>query len=393
MTFKIDNDLLKVASELGPIIRKHADEAERERRPSRAMMDALTEAGLQRMYLPESLGGKETDPVTYSRVAEIISGFDSVAGWALQVGNSVGWWCARFPDKGVEEIYSDGPDALIAGAFHPPQPAVEVDGGYRVSGRAALASNIHDADWVFLTGMVMDGDEPRMVNGAPKFVQLIFRADEAKIIDTRDALGMRGTDSNDVAVDDLFVPASRTFAVIPEFEPGPHYQSPLYRFPGVGHLLTIFVPVILAIGREAITELRKLALKKMPFGSTRELKERNKTQSTLAQAEAMLRSARLFYFNTINECWELTKASQPTTLEHHADLMLAGTHAANTAAKVADMMHGLAGTSGIYTASRLERLFRDAQTLRHHGFISTSRYETVGQVYLDVPPEFAFIHF
>jgi alkylation response protein AidB-like acyl-CoA dehydrogenase len=56
-------------------------------------------------------------------------------------------------------------------------------------------------------------------------------------------------------------------------------------------------------------------------------------------------------------------------------------------------MHRVAGTSGIYTKSPLERHFRDAQTLRHHGFLSESRFEAVGQVYLGVAPEFALVTF
>jgi hypothetical protein len=43
--------------------------------------------------------------------------------------------------------------------------------------------------------------------------------------------------------------------------------------------------------------------------------------------------------------------------------------------------------------NRLERHFRDVHTLRHHGFVSESRYETVGQVFLGVPPEFGLVAF
>jgi alkylation response protein AidB-like acyl-CoA dehydrogenase len=57
------------------------------------------------------------------------------------------------------------------------------------------------------------------------------------------------------------------------------------------------------------------------------------------------------------------------------------------------MMHRVAGTTGIYAKSPLERHFRDAQTLRHHGFLSENRFEAVGQVYLGVAPEFAMVAF
>ena len=57
------------------------------------------------------------------------------------------------------------------------------------------------------------------------------------------------------------------------------------------------------------------------------------------------------------------------------------------------MVHQLGGTTGIYESSPLERHFRDANTLRHHGFMSENRFEVVGQVYLGVPPEFPLIAF
>src|SRR5688572_7227690 len=113
------------------------------------------------MLTPRSLGGQEVDPVTCARVIEEVAKYDSAAGWALQAGNSVAWWCARLPDEGAEEIYADGPSSLIAGAFHPPQRAQAVEGGYRVTGRAPLASNVHDSKWLFLTAVVMQGEEPR----------------------------------------------------------------------------------------------------------------------------------------------------------------------------------------------------------------------------------------
>ncbi|MCA1603583.1 MAG: hypothetical protein LC776_18725 [Acidobacteria bacterium] len=150
---------------------------------------------------------------------------------------------------------------------------------------------------------------------------------------------------------------------------------------------------MLAIARGAINELRDLAARKTPFGFVKTLRERPVAQATLARAEGMLRAARLLFYDTISEAWERTQAGEPSAPEQKADLLLAGAHAVSSAAKVADLMHSLAGTSAIYTRSRLERHFRDAQTLRHHGFVSVNRYEAVGQVYLGVPPEFGLVGF
>ena len=227
-------DLLAAARRLGPLIREHATTAERERRLSLPVLDALKGAGLSRLLLPRALGGLEVDPVTYSRIVEEVTGFHSAAGWALQAANTGAWWSARLPREGSDEIYLDNPDAVMAATFHPPQRAVPAPGGYRITGRGPLASNLHDAEWLFLTAIVMDGDVPRMRREVPEVIGLVLRAGEVEVVDTWDALGMRATDSNDVVINDVLVPAARTFAFTPEFEPGVHFRGPLYRFPGIG---------------------------------------------------------------------------------------------------------------------------------------------------------------
>src|SRR5262245_12179641 len=187
--------LVDVAKEIGPTLREAGEEAEHQRRLPRKALDTLIDAGLHRMLLPKSLGGYEVDPVTCAHVIEEIALFDSTAAWALQA-NSGAWWSARLPDEGVEEIYGSHPNTFMAAAFHPPQPAVEVDGGYRITGRAPLASIVHDSEWCLLSGLIMDGGAPKMINGVPEIVGMIFQTSEAQIIDTWYTLGMRGTDSN-----------------------------------------------------------------------------------------------------------------------------------------------------------------------------------------------------
>jgi indole-3-acetate monooxygenase len=385
--------LLAAARRLEPLIREHTSEAERTRRLSPKVTAALDKAGLFRLLLPRSLGGLEVDPVTFSLILEEVAGFDSAAGWALQAGNAGAYWAARLPTEGVEEIYGGGANAPMAAAFHPPQQAVETKGGYRITGRGPLASNIHDSQWLFLTALVMDGEAPKMVDGMPQVLGLVIRTSEVDIVDTWDSLGLRGTDSNDVVMKGVFVPRSRTFPLVPEFQPSAHHGGALYRFPGIGAGVFCIGAVPLAIARGAITELRQLAGKKTALGFSKPLSERSTVQATVAKAEAMLRAARLLYYDTLSAAWERTVAGDKQSLEHKADLLLAGAHAAATAAEVTDMMHRVAGTTGIYARSPLERHFRDAHTVRHHGFLSENRFETAGQVYFGVQPEFVLVAF
>src|SRR5262245_64094791 len=183
----VDSPLIDVVKGLGSLLRETGQEGERERRlPSRALT-ALKSAGLHRLLLPKSLGGLELDPVTCARVIEEVAGYDSAAAWVLQ-NNSGAWWAARLPDAGVDEIYGANPDAFVTAAFHPPQPAVAVPGGYRMTGRAPLASIVHDSQWVLMTGIVMENGAPKIVNGAPTLVGMIFPTKEVQILDTWDSL-------------------------------------------------------------------------------------------------------------------------------------------------------------------------------------------------------------
>jgi alkylation response protein AidB-like acyl-CoA dehydrogenase len=385
--------ILEAARSLGPIIMEHRAAAERDRRLSRVVIDAMKDAGLFRMFTPRALGGLETDPVTLASVAEEIAGFDSAAAWAFQAGNTGAWWAGHMPEEGVAQLFADGPDLLMSASFAPPHRADAVPGGYRLTGRGPLASTIHDSPWVFMSGIVHDDGQPRMTPFGPAVVGLAMPTADVEIVDTWDSLGMRGTDSNDIATDGVFVPTSRSFMLTPQYDPAPQFRGPLYRLPATVATIAIIAPVALAIARSAIDELRELATRKVPLGSTKTLKNRTLTQATLARAEADLRAARLLFYDTLSAAWRTALAGEAFSLEQKADLMLAGTHAVQQAADVTDRMHRLAGTAGIYTRSRLERLLRDAHTVRHHGFHNESRYETVGQVYLGVDPEFPFVAF
>ncbi len=225
MTFEIDRELLDVALGLGPLIREHSAEGERNRRVPAAVIQAMKDAGLVRMMTPKSLGGLELDPVTSARVFEEVARYDSAASWILQAANSGDFYCARLPDEGVEEIYANGPDTIMAQCIHPPMAATPAEGGYRVSGQSHFASGINDTDWVMVLVQPTEGGGLR---GA------FLPTRDVTLVDTWDSLGMRGTDSNTVTVEDTFVPTARTWPLQPAFEPGSHFKGPLYRYPSLG---------------------------------------------------------------------------------------------------------------------------------------------------------------
>jgi alkylation response protein AidB-like acyl-CoA dehydrogenase len=356
----VDESVVGSARSVGSVVAEHADATERDRRLARPVVEALRAAGLFRLFTPRALGGKETDPVTFARAVEEVSSFDSAAGWAFQAGGTGAWWTSRMSPEGVAELYNNGPDVLMSASFSPPHRAVEVSDGYRVTGRGPLASTIHDSQWVMVSAIVFDGDQPRMTPFGPEVVAVVLRTSDVEIIKTWDSLGMRGTDSNDIAANGVLVPRSRAFLLRPDHVASAPFDGPLYRMPALAATFTIIVPVALAIARGAIGELRHVVESKVPLGSQKTARTRGAVQAAVAEAEATMRSARLYFYDALAAAWERAVAHEAFTLEHKADLMLASTWAVHSAARATDLMHRMGGTAGVYTRSRLERHFRRA---------------------------------
>ena len=351
----------------------------------------MREAGLFRLYVPRALGGLQVGPVTHARVQEELSRHDSAAGWMLQAVSSSAWWCSRLPTETVEEMYADGPDQVMAVSFAIPVEAAPTREGFRISGQRPFTSNVSDASWIWLTALTIEDGEAVTVEGGPLVRAMFFPASQATIVKTWDTLGMPGTDSNDVAVSDLFVPQRRTFRIGIDHTPGPYYDDPLCRLPAMVVVGSYIPAVALGVAREAIGELVALAQGKTPFASSTTLRERASAQAKLGRAEGLLRSARTYLYDRIAAGWQQTVAGEELTLEQRTEMLLACVQAHAACVAAVDLMYGAAGTTAVYKRSRLERLFRDVQVLRQQGFVSESRFETVGQVSLGLPPDLGFV--
>ena len=387
-------ELLETAARLGPLLSQYVNEEENNRRISRPVLTALREEGFLRLFMPASLGGLEADPITTAKVVEEVASHNTAAGWSMMVANTSTWWCCRLPDKGIEEIYKDGPDTFIAGAFHPPMKATPVAGGYRINGKSPLTSNIHEAQWIFVTAFVMDNGQMKIHNGIPEMVGVFMNSEDCQIVDTWYTLGMRATDSNDVAANDVFVPDHLSYPLAPEFQPNRHYKGRLYQFPAIGaSVASLIAPVALAVARNSIRELKTLADKKMPFGSAVSIRERGTVQRKLGMAEAYVQSSSAYLYRSIEEYWKKTLAGERLSLEERANLLLAITHTNQTCLQAVDLMYSAAGSSAIYARNNLSHYFTDAQVIRQHGFANDSRYETAAQVYLGLQPDLAVIAF
>lgn len=386
-----EKDLVQVASKLGSRLSRNINEEENNGRLSSDVVNALREAGFYKLYLPKSLGGLEADPLTVAKVVEEVAFHNTAAGWSLMVANTTQLMLSRLPEKGVEEIFKK-PDVFIAGTVHPPMMAMPTEKGYIINGRNPLVSNVHEAQWLMVLGLVIENGQPKMNDGHPEILGVYMKAGDCKIIDTWQVIGMHATDSNDIEAKDVFVPAHRVCSLMAEFKPGPHFAKPLYHFPAAGgNIACLLAPVALAVATNAINELKMIASKKTPLGSMVPIKERGVIQRKLGMATALVQSSRAYLHDTISKCWQRVLAKESISLEEKAELAVAAAHTNQSCVQAVELMFTAAGSTGIYKRSKMAHYLSDAQVLRQHGFMNESRYETAGQVFFGLPPDLPII--
>ena len=377
-------ECIERARNLGPLITEHAAESERLGQLSKTVVDAFHDAGLFRALLPTKMGGFDLTIAQQCEVAEQIARFDGATGWNFAIGSG-GPAIANFiAHEAFENIFSDR-RALVAGSLAPiGNSAAPCEGGFRYTGKATYASGSAQATWMAACGVEIVNGAPQIVNGIPKMRAGIFPIKFAKILSTWSVSGLRGTGSNDVAFENVFVPAGYTF----EFpNPKSTWQTgPFSRIPLMIQLGNVLAAVGLGIARHAIDALKELAIAKVPLGTTASLRERPIAQIQLGEAEGTLRAARSYLYASIGEIWKRSETDEPFDVDALASARMASVTAGKLATRAVDLVYDAAGISSLQTALPIERCWRDIHAVTQHVTMNTARYEVAGRVLFGLPP-------
>lgn len=199
------------AEVLCPLIDKYRAQGDCDRRIPAPLMEAMKDSGVFRLLQPQRYGGEECHPFSYFSLQAALSAFDMSSGWVQGVMGLVAFHLALFPPEAQDDVWRADPDALLASSYMPAGKAERVPGGFRLRGRWGYSSGADYADWLMLGAMVvLEGATPEHV------VFLVPRAD-LQIHDTWHTIGLRATGSQDVTVDDCFIPEYRIHSIQDRF--------------------------------------------------------------------------------------------------------------------------------------------------------------------------------
>jgi indole-3-acetate monooxygenase len=383
---------LEAARELGPKIRAAADEIEQGRRLPMHLVRDMQRAGMFRMAMPRAWGGPELDFLTQMRVIEALSMADASAGWCTMIGVDGGYMTAFIDQAVAREMYRDL-DSVTAVTFAPPGKAVKTKDGFLVNGRWPFGSGCQHATWLIGHFLVFDGDSLRVgPNGLPETRFGFLPAEECEILDTWTTNGLRGSGSHDWTVKDRFIPEERTFNLA---APTIYRQGPLYALPNL--LIYKVSGVGLGIARGAIEDFIAMASNKpMTFKSPSAskaamLRDESFVQCTLAQAEALVSSARGFVYEAFGDLWNTLAAGDPPSLKQRARGRLAMAHASAACLQAVELLYKANGGSSVYAGNAFDRRLRDMQTANQHTVVSLKTWEVTGRVLLGLEHNYGLL--
>ncbi|MCV7177075.1 acyl-CoA dehydrogenase family protein [Mycolicibacterium sphagni] len=351
------------------------------------LLDRISDAGAFRMFVARRFGGEELSLPAALAVLEEIARADASTAWTVMIGADFGLVFGRFPGDVLDaEIYRDGPNAMARGAFAPKGVAVPEDGGYRVSGQWPLASGSYTHQWVMGNCIVLKDGQPTMTGlGVPDTRLVVVPAGEATFVSTWDSVGLRGTNSNDVVLNDVFVPERHAT----QFYGPPSVDAPVFTLPVQVALAPTHAAVVLGIAEGALEDLRAIAKTKRPaFNPGMRVAEDPVFQYRLGLLQTRLATVRALIEREVNVIWEaaLTGASITDIAGARVRAMVAWSH--TECVEIVNSAFGLAGSNAMYRSSSLQRRLRDVRTAAQHVSATAEIYQILGALLTgqDVPP-------
>jgi alkylation response protein AidB-like acyl-CoA dehydrogenase len=370
-------------------VRGRRGEFETRQQISDDVVDMMKAAGVYRALVARRFGGDEITPVEFLRLIETISMADGSAGWVASFGFSA-IYLSALPIATLQSVYAAGPDVVFAGGIFPPQKALPVVGGLEVSGRWSWGSGCCGADLIGV-GIKVEGaagsSGPAVgapVPGLPRTA--VMPRSRATIVRNWDVNGLKGTGSHDIVIDKVVVPEAWTFVRGGASSLDTH----LYRYPTMALAAQVLAVVALGIARAALDDIIAMAGGRTSITGAPALADRSYVQIGIAEAEAALRSARAFFYESTEQAYAALASRETLDAAARNLLRLSSSHAAKVGSDVAQAAYRLSGTTGIFRQNSIAQRFQDALIVPQHAFLSEGTWQSAGRVLLglDTPPGF-----
>jgi 3-hydroxy-9,10-secoandrosta-1,3,5(10)-triene-9,17-dione monooxygenase len=361
-----EHDVLTAIRELSPVLRDRAPEAESLRRLPDVSVRGLERTGFFGLLQPRAHGGQAADPAVFLECLRELARACGSTGWAAGVLGVNSWLLALFDPQAQEDVWGTDRSARISSSMAPVGKVTRTDGGYRLSGRWGFSSGCDHASWVLVGGIVRDDQ------GAPvEMRQFLLPGPDYRIDPVWDTIGLRGTGSNDILVEDVFVPAHRTIGsaqIEARVRPG-HAANPepLYRL-ALGSVFTTSISApIVGMAESAYEGYLTATRDRIRVAGLGKVAEDAFAQVRIGRAASDIDAAWLQLTRNIDDLYDCARRGEEPPMSLRTRLRRDQVRATERAVGAVDLLMENAGGGAMRTGDhRVQRAWRDVHTGRGH---------------------------
>lgn len=379
--------LIERASAVAVQVAGDAAQGDLDRSVPATSVTAVEEAGLLRVLTPARFGGDQLDVAAYTAIIAAIARGDASLAWISSLANVFAWSLTRFPLAAQEEVWSRSPDIRLCSAFTRPATSDmrRVEGGAIVTGRWGWASGSMHADWAICSVPIRDQDGRKIEDG-----MALFPLGEAGVEDTWHVAGMRGTGSNTIVADEIFVPDHRLRTLSELDAPGAAREYPdvsLYRVPFHGMMRLALAAPISGMARSALDEvIAKAGRRGIMHTEYARQDESAVFAAGVGTAAGMIDTAELHAARIAADLDRAGERDGTLDLLARARMRSDLGRIVKESRSAVDLLMTAHGSSAFATVNPLQRIWRDIGTASRHAQLNvTVSDEIYGKALLNVP--------
>jgi 3-hydroxy-9,10-secoandrosta-1,3,5(10)-triene-9,17-dione monooxygenase len=362
----MSQEVLDGVRDLLPTLRERADEAERLRVIPEASIKDLEATGFFRLLQPKQYDGLESDPIDFYSAVRDIAGACGSTGWVASVVGVHPWQVALFAPEAQKAVWGSDTATRLSSSYAPTGKAVVTEGGYLLSGKWSFSSGCDHATWVLLGGLVFNA-EGQVVD----FKTFMVPREKYQILDVWNVVGLRGTGSNDIVVEETFIPEAFTLSMSDTgrcYGPGQAINtSDLYKLPFHSIFTSTITTPIVGMAYGAYAEHVEMQQKRVraaylgekasldPFAAVR-----------IARASSDIDAAWALLVNNIREEQALVARGEQIPLSLRLKVRRDQVLGTQRAIDAIDALFEASGGRALAEGTYLQRAWRDAHAGRVH---------------------------
>ncbi len=365
----IDTDdpetILEAARAMIPELRERAAATEANRRLLPETHEAFLKAGFYRVMQPRGFGGLELPFGIQTGMSMELARACPSSAWVAGLLACHGWLLGMMPGEAQEEVWGGDPETCVATSFAGSEISVgRANGGYRISGRWPFSSGVDYCRWAILVANL-----PSAAGSGGELHYMVVPLEDCRIVDTWNATGLAGTGSNDIAVEDAFVPERRVarFAALCAGEgPGcavnPGY---LYRLPQMAVFSFNLVGVAIGAARGAVEQLTA-SMRPSSQATGAPLASQQSIQLRVAESMAEIDAAHALVDRNRREIVAWGEAGAMPAVEERVRYRRDNAFAAMACCRAIERLQPISGGRGLAAHDPVNRAWRDANAVARH---------------------------